>query len=55
MIAYGDKIDAEAGAQIDTPVNNFLLGRAELDETAETIQGLLYAQAEAAAAANGWT
>jgi hypothetical protein len=54
MIAYGDKIDAEAGAQIDTAVNNFLLGRAELDETAETIQGLLYAQAEAAAAANGW-
>ncbi len=54
MIAYGDKIDAEAGAQIDTAVNNFLLGRAELDETAETIQGLLYAQAEAAADANGW-
>ena len=54
MIAYGDKIDAEAGAQIDTAINNYLLDRAELDETAQTVQDLLFAQAEAAADANGW-
>jgi raffinose/stachyose/melibiose transport system substrate-binding protein len=54
MIAYADKIDAEAAAQIDTATNNYLLGRAELDETAQAIQDLLYAQAEASAEANGW-
>jgi hypothetical protein len=54
MIAYGDKIDAEAAAQIDTATNNYLLDRGELDETAQAIQDLLFAQAEAAAEANGW-
>ncbi len=54
MIAYGDKIDAEAGAKIDTASANYLLGRAELEPTAAEIQELLYAQAEKAADENGW-
>lgn len=54
MIAYADKIDAEASANITTATQNYLLDRAELDETAEEIQGLLYAQAEKAAEDNGW-
>jgi hypothetical protein len=54
MIAYADKIDAEASAKITTATQNYLLGRAELDETAEEIQGLLFAQAEKAAEENGW-
>ncbi|MGH2558382.1 MAG: ABC transporter substrate-binding protein [Thermomicrobiales bacterium] len=54
MIAYGDKIDAEAAENIDTAVNNYLLGRAELDETAEEIQNLLMEQAERVADEQGW-
>jgi ABC-type glycerol-3-phosphate transport system substrate-binding protein len=54
MIAYADKIDAEASANITTATQNYLLGRADLDETAEEIQDLLYAQAEKAADDNGW-
>lgn len=54
MIAYGDKIDAEAAENIGTATNNFLLGRAELDETAEEIQRLLMEQAERVADEQGW-
>jgi len=54
MIAYGDKIEAEAGTKIEVASQNYLLGRAELDETADSIQQLLFAQAEKAARDNGW-
>jgi hypothetical protein len=54
MIAYGDKIDAEAASKIDTASANYLLGRAELEPTSVEIQELLYAQAEKAADENGW-
>jgi ABC-type glycerol-3-phosphate transport system substrate-binding protein len=54
MIAYGDKIEAEAGDKITDLTNNFLLGRAELDETAEQIQKLLMDQAQKAKEQNGW-
>lgn len=55
MIAYADKLDAEAAAKIDTATNNYLLGRAELDKTAQDIQDLLKAQAEKLAKDNGWS
>ena len=55
MIAYGDKLDAEAAAKIDTAPNNDLLGRAELDKTAQDIQDLLMAQAQKLAKDNGWS
>jgi len=54
MIAYADKIEAEAGDNIADRTNNFLLGRAELDQTAEEIQQLLMDQAQKAAEENGW-
>ncbi len=54
MIAYGDKIDAEAGDKINVATQNYLLGRQELEATAQEIQDLLYAQAEKAATENGW-
>jgi hypothetical protein len=54
MIAYGDKLDAEAADNIGIATQNYLLGRAELDPTAEEIQKLLYAQAEKLADENGW-
>jgi ABC-type glycerol-3-phosphate transport system substrate-binding protein len=54
MIAYGDKLDAEAADNISTATQNYLLGRAELDETADEIQKLLFAQAEKLADENGW-
>ncbi len=54
MIAYGDKLDAEAGDKITDATNNFLLGRAELDETAEEIQQLLMYQALKSVEENGW-
>lgn len=54
MIAYGDKIDAEAADKINIATQNYLLGRAELDPTAEDIQELLIDQATKAAEENGW-
>lgn len=54
MISYADKIEAEAADKIGVATQNYLLGRAELDETAEQIQQLLYAQAEKAAEDNDW-
>ncbi len=54
MIAYGDKIDAEAGKKIGVASQNYLLGRAELEETAAAIQELLFAQADKAVKDNGW-
>lgn len=54
MIAYADKIEAEAATKINTATNNYLLDRAELDETATEVQNLLFAQAEKAAEDNGW-
>ena len=54
MIAYGDKIDAEAGKKIDDATNKYLLGKAELDQTADDIQKLLMDQAVKAKEANGW-
>lgn len=54
MIAYADKIEAEAADRITVVTQNYLLGRAELDETAEQLQQLLLAQAEKAAEENDW-
>jgi hypothetical protein len=39
---------------INTATQNYLLGRAELDQTAIEIQELLFAQAEKLADENGW-
>lgn len=55
MIAYSDKLDAEAAAKIDTAVNNYLLGRADLDKTAQDIQDLLMTSAKKLADENGWS
>jgi len=54
MIAYDDKIEAEAIQKKNLAQANYLLGRAELDETAEEMQQIFYAQAEKAAEENGW-
>lgn len=54
MIAYDDKIDAEAIQKKNVALQNYLLGRAELDETAEETQKIFYEQAEKAAEENGW-
>ncbi len=54
MISYADKLDAEAADNINTATQNYLLGRSELDPTAEEIQQLLIAQAEKLADQNGW-
>jgi hypothetical protein len=54
MIAYGDKLDAEAADNITTATSNFLLDRTSLDDAAVEIQGLLMAQAEKVADEQGW-
>ncbi len=54
MIAYDDKLDAEAAQNITVHVNNYLLGDAELDETAQKIQEELMKQAQTLAEQNGW-
>ncbi len=54
MIAYGDKIDAEAGVNIGKATDNYLLGRTELDETATQLQKLYMDQAVKTAADQGW-
>jgi ABC-type glycerol-3-phosphate transport system substrate-binding protein len=54
MIAYDDKIEAEAAQNKDVHINNYLLGDAELDETAQKVQEELMKQAQHAAEQNGW-
>jgi ABC-type glycerol-3-phosphate transport system substrate-binding protein len=54
MIAYADKIDAEAAENITKATQNYLLDRAELDKTSEDIQKLLMEQAEKVADEQGW-
>jgi len=54
MIAYGDKIDAEAADNITTAVQNYLLDRADIEKTVTDIQDLLMKQAEKVADEQGW-
>lgn len=54
MIVYDDKIEAEASQNIGVLVNNYLLGKAELDETAQKVQDEYMKQAQHAASENGW-
>lgn len=55
MIAYADKIDAEAAVNIGKVTDTYLLGRAELDETSTQLQKLYMDQAVKTAADQGWT
>lgn len=54
MIAYADKIDAEAAVNIGKVTDTYLLGRAELDETTTQLQKLYMDQAVKTAADQGW-
>jgi raffinose/stachyose/melibiose transport system substrate-binding protein len=54
MIVYDDKIDSEAATNKDKLIDNYLLGRAELDETASQVQQLLMDQAQKVADQQGW-
>ncbi|MEJ7838996.1 MAG: extracellular solute-binding protein, partial [Thermomicrobiales bacterium] len=54
MIAYADKIDAEAADNIATATSNFLLDRTSIDDVVVEIQGLYMAQAEKVADEQGW-
>ncbi len=54
MIAYADKIDAEAAVNIGKVTDTYLLGREELDATATQLQKLYMDQAVKTAADQGW-
>jgi hypothetical protein len=54
MIVYDDKIDSEAATNIGKVVDNYLLGRAELDDTSSQVQKLLMDQAQKVADQQGW-
>lgn len=54
MIAYADKIDAEAATNIGKVTDTYLLGRTQLDETATKLQQLYMDQAQKTAKDQGW-